>query len=95
METDIVLVKLDSARKALMEAKTIQETKKIVDIAKAAEIYTKRQHLGEESIRYATEIKMEALRQLGNMLKATPRLNVAKAKYQNSTPQIELEENNQ
>jgi len=73
MQNDMVLAKLDTARTALAEAKTIQETKHILDIAAAAEIYAKRQRLGEDAIRYATEIKMEALRQLGNMLKETPR----------------------
>jgi len=70
---DSVLAKLDIARTALAEAKTIQETKQIMDVAAAAEIYAKRQKLGEEAVQYATAIKLEALRQLGNMLKETPR----------------------
>ena len=73
MQTDIVLQKLDTARTALAEAKTIQETKKIVDIAAAAEILARRQKLGEEAVTYATSIKVEALAQLGRMLKETPR----------------------
>jgi len=72
MTTDLVITRLDTARLALRDARTIQETKKIVDIAAAAEIYAKRQELGDEAIGYATEIKMEALRQLGKMLEATP-----------------------
>jgi phage N-6-adenine-methyltransferase len=71
--TDLVLLKLDSARFALSEAKTIQETKKILDVASAAEILAKRQQLGEEAISYATSIKVEALKQLGMMLKETPK----------------------
>jgi adenine-specific DNA-methyltransferase len=70
---DIVLAKLDTARQALAEAKTIQETKKILDVAAAAEIYAKRQKLGEEAVQYATSIKIEALRQLGRMLQETER----------------------
>ena len=70
---DLVIAKLDTARTALAEAKTIQETKKIVDIASAAQIYARRQQLGEEAIMYATAIKVEALAQLGRMLKETPR----------------------
>lgn len=70
---DIVLIKLDSALTLLAEAKTIQETKKILDVVVAAEIYAKRQKLGEETVLRATSIKVEALRQLGNMLKETPR----------------------
>lgn len=75
MTTDIVILKLNTARQALAEAKTIQETKKILDVAKAAEIYAKRQQLGEEAIQYATAIKVEALAQLGRMLKELPRAN--------------------
>jgi hypothetical protein len=66
--TDAVLAKLETARTALAEAKTIQETKNILDVAVAAETYAKRQKLGEEAIQFATSIKVEALRQLGNML---------------------------
>jgi N6-adenosine-specific RNA methylase IME4 len=73
MVTDLVISKLDTARLALSEAKTIQETKKILDIAAAAEIYAKRQQLGDDAIHYATSIKVEALAQLGRMLKETPR----------------------
>jgi site-specific DNA-methyltransferase (adenine-specific) len=73
MVNDAVLVKLSSARNALAEAKTIQETKKIIDAATAAEIYAKRQQLGEESVRFATAIKVEALAQLGRMLKDMPK----------------------
>jgi N6-adenosine-specific RNA methylase IME4 len=69
MITDLVISKLDTARLALSEAKTIQETKKILDIAAAAEIYAKRQQLGDDAIHYATSIKVEALAQLGRMLK--------------------------
>jgi len=72
-KTDSVVAKLDIARTALAEAKTIQETKIILDTAAAAEIYARRQKLGDEAISYATSIKIEALRQLGNMLKETPR----------------------
>ena len=57
----------------LAEAKTVQETKKIVDVAHAAEIYAKRQKVGTEAVTYATEIKVEALKQLGRQLIETPR----------------------
>lgn len=73
MTNDLVLAKLETARTALAEAKTIQETKNILDVAVAAETYAKRQKLGEEAVQYATSIKVEALRQLGTMLKETPR----------------------
>ena len=70
---DLVLVKLGAARTALAEAKTIQETKNVLDIAISAEVYARRQKLGEEAIEFARSIKVEALRQLGGMLKRTPR----------------------
>jgi len=79
MINDLVIAKLDSARLALYEAKTIQDTKQILDVAAAAEIYARRQQLGEESVKYATEIKLEAMRQLGRMLAEMPKNKGAKA----------------
>src|SRR6516165_3681157 len=70
---DLVISRLDSARTALAEAKTISATKQIYDLAVAAQIYARRQGLSEEIIDYAHAIKVEALVQLGNMLKATER----------------------
>lgn len=70
---DLVIVNLARARVALRDAKTIQETKKVLDVAAAAEIYATRQSLGQEAIDFAHAIKIEALRQLGSMLKETPR----------------------
>ena len=71
MSGDIVLLRLDRARQALSEAKTIQETKRITDIAGAAEIYAKRQGMSQEAIDYAHSIRIEALRRLGEILDAT------------------------
>jgi len=73
MNKDLVVLKLDKARLALSEAKTIQDTKKIIDIASAAMIFAKRQKLSQESIDYAHDIKIEALTQLGRMLQETPK----------------------
>ena len=83
-ESDLVVSKLDTARRALVEAKTIQETKTILDVAASAEIYARRQQLGEEAIGYAHEIKTYALRKLGEMLKAT-KLAPGGRPYQKST----------
>jgi N6-adenosine-specific RNA methylase IME4 len=88
MENDLVLVKLDIARNALVEAKTIQETKNILDVAVLAETYAKRQKLGDEAIHYATSIKVEALAQLGRMLKETVRADggtAQKTRYEKDT----------
>lgn len=70
---DLVVLQLDKANIALREAKTIQETKSIADVAQAAEIYAKRQKLGEEAVNYAYSIKIDALAKLGRMLKETER----------------------
>lgn len=73
IETDAVVASMNRARMALSEAKTIQQTKLIVDTAAAAEIYARRQKLGEEASDLALSIKIEALRKLGGMLEQTPR----------------------
>ena len=73
VKADLMVVQLDRARTALAEAKTIGETKKIMDMAHAAQIYARRQQLGEEAMAYALAIKIEALRKLGEMLAVTPK----------------------
>lgn len=73
IESDAVVATMNRARLALAEAKTIQETKRIVDAAAAAEIYAKRQRLGEETSDLALSIKVEALRKLGEMLADKPK----------------------
>lgn len=73
VQTDSVVVSLQRASTALAEARTIQQTKKILDVAAAAEVYARRQHLGEEIADQATAIKVEALRKLGEMLRAAPK----------------------
>jgi hypothetical protein len=73
MTQDVVIQKLDRAKQALAEASTIQQTKQIVDVASAAEIYAKRQRLGEQTINYAFEIRIEALARLGELLRDTPK----------------------
>ena len=71
IKADLMVVQLDRARTALAEAKTIGETKKVLDMAHAAEIYAHRQKLGEEAIGYAHSIKYEACRKLGGILHGT------------------------
>ena len=73
VKADLMVVQLDRARTALAEAKTIGETKKVMDMAHAAQIYARRQQLGEEAMAYALAIKIEALRKLGEMLAVTPK----------------------
>ncbi len=78
IETDRTIVAMNRARLALAEAKTIQQTKLVMDTAAAAEIYAKRQKLGEEASELATSIKIEALRKLGEMLASSQRATGAK-----------------
>lgn len=73
VKADLMVVQLDRARTALAEAKTIGETKKIVDMAHAAQIYARRQALGEEAMAFALAIKFEAMRKLGEILASTPK----------------------
>jgi DNA modification methylase len=73
VKADLMVVQLDRARTALAEAKTIGETKKIMDMAHAAHIYARRQQLGEEAMAYAHSIKYEAYRKLGEILQAAPK----------------------
>lgn len=73
VEADAVIVSMTRASHALAEAVTISQTKKILDVAAAAEVYARRQHLSEEAERMAATVKVEALRKLGEMLRATPK----------------------
>jgi len=76
LTTDLILYEIDIARTALAKAVTIQETKNVLDVAVAAETYAKRQKMGEEAVSYARTLIVEALCQLGRMLKETPRAAV-------------------
>lgn len=73
VQHDPVILKLIQAGTALAEASTIQQTKLILDVAAAAEIYAKRQQLSEENIGRAHSLKIDALRKLGELLKETPK----------------------
>jgi hypothetical protein len=45
----------------------------LIDVAYAAEIYSKRHHLSDEAIGRALSVKVDATRKLGEILKATPK----------------------
>jgi hypothetical protein len=63
-----LLVKLDLARRALAEARTIEETKMVRDVAKAATDLMKQQQLSKEAVRDGIELRLQAERQLGEFL---------------------------
>lgn len=73
IESDSVIVSMTRASQALAEAVTIGQTKTLIDVAHAAEIYSKRHHLSEEAIGKATAVKVEATIKLGEILMATPK----------------------
>lgn len=62
------LVRLEKAVAMLAEARTLDEVKRIRAMAAAAEQYAKAEKLGDEAVRYATEIKIRAARKAGELL---------------------------
>jgi len=67
------LVQLDKARQLLAESRTLEEIKKIRDIAESARVYAKAAHLGQEAQNYAAEIALLAARKAGEILKQLER----------------------
>jgi len=63
------LAKLNFARKALIEAKTLDEIKAIKDIAIAVKAYTIAKGLGIEMKNEASEIEIRAIREMGKLIK--------------------------
>jgi N6-adenosine-specific RNA methylase IME4 len=62
------LVQLSKATQMLAEAKTLNEVKKILDIAEAARVYARAAKLGLEAYNHAAEVKVRAERKAGEML---------------------------
>lgn len=77
MANDLIVSKLEPAVRALAECRDAQAAKRVADIARAAEIYARRQKLGDEAINYATAIKVDAMTLMGEFLKAAPKNNGA------------------
>jgi hypothetical protein len=73
IESDSVIVSMTRASLALAEAVTVGQTKTLIDVAYAAEIYSKRHHLSDEAIGRALSVKVDATRKLGEILRATPK----------------------
>jgi hypothetical protein len=67
-KNESALAKLDRARQALAEARTLADVKKIRDIAEAARVYAKAAHMGREAQNYAGEVKLLAERKAGDLL---------------------------
>lgn len=62
------ITKLDRATQMLAEAKTLEDVKKIRDIAEAARVYARAAKLGLEAYNHAAEVKVRAERKAGEML---------------------------
>lgn len=67
------LAKLSAATQALAEAKSLDEVKKIHNIAQAAETYARAAKLGLEAQNHAAEVKLRAERRAGEMLERLER----------------------
>jgi hypothetical protein len=64
-----VLSRLEPAVAALAAARDASDAKTVVDMARAAEVYARRQRLGKEAIMYAIGIQVDALTVMGGFLK--------------------------
>ncbi|HVS52901.1 MAG TPA: hypothetical protein VHD62_11160 [Opitutaceae bacterium] len=73
MSSDQALAKLDLAKTALAECKTVLEAKQIADAAAAARVYLERTNASVETVNRATEIRLLAERQMGEFLKTMPK----------------------
>ena len=73
VDQDPVVIRLVQAHAMLAEANTVQKAKHFVDAAITAEVYIKRQKLGEDTEGLALLIKIDALKNLGEVLAETPR----------------------
>jgi site-specific DNA-methyltransferase (adenine-specific) len=78
MSNDLVVVKVDQARRLLAEARDAGQAKRVADVARAVEVYAKRQKLSEEAIAYATTVRVDAMTLLGEFLRAAPKNKGAK-----------------
>ena len=72
-DQDSIVLSLTKASNMLAQAVTIGQTKQVLAVAAAAETYAKRQHLSAEIEQMATTIKLDAMRQIGLMLKEAPK----------------------
>lgn len=68
-ESTAALATLSKATQMLAEVKTVDNAKKIVNLAEAARVYAREVELGLEAQNYAAEIKLRAQRRGGEILK--------------------------
>ena len=73
MKHDSALVKINLANRALAQAKTLQEVKRVMSLADAARLFAKQTGAATETINIGAELKLHAERRLGEMLEAAPK----------------------
>jgi 16S rRNA G966 N2-methylase RsmD len=73
MVCDLIVSKVDQARLLLAEARDAAQAKQVADLARAAEVYARRQQLSQEAIDYATAVKIDAMTLMGQFLQTAPK----------------------
>ena len=73
VEEQRAMAVLGDATRMLAEVRDAPSAKNLMDMASAAELYARKAKLGEEAIRYASGIKLDAERRLGEYLKPQPK----------------------
>lgn len=68
-QSNATIEKLERARLHLAECKTLEEVKRIRDVATAARVYAKAAHLCRDAQQFAAEITLTASRKAGEILK--------------------------
>jgi hypothetical protein len=71
--TDLIITTLDRARTLLAQARDVPAAKQVMDMARAAEVYAKRQKLSEDAIDYAHAVRIDAMALLGEFLANSPK----------------------
>lgn len=80
------IVLLTGARKALAEARTLDDIMSVRDVAVAAESFAKAAKLGDEALAFATETKLLAEREAGRRLKEMAENGERKTSSKSSSP---------
>jgi hypothetical protein len=85
MTEDVILARIDKARIILREANTLLKVKRVMAIAKAAEVYAKEIKATIGTQNYAAEIRLRAARRLGEILSVAPKAKPPSGKGQKRT----------
>lgn len=73
MTKDFVVARLEPAIKLLRQVTDAPSAKRVADMAVAAQVYAKRQKLGDEAIASAHRIRVDAMTMLGEFLRRAPK----------------------